>query len=47
MNETLKMIMELMECTEQDAKTILNNMLNKNIVKNAIKIAIKKDFELE
>lgn len=47
MDKMLKQIIELMDCTEVDAKVILNNVLNNsNLVKKAITNAVKKEYEL-
>ena len=47
METILKSIMLQMNCTEADAKVILNNVLNNsNLVKKAITNAVKKEFEL-
>ena len=44
MDKTLKMIMDKMECTEQEAKIILENVIDKNIVQNALRLAINKEY---
>ena len=47
METVLKQIMEQMDCTLEDAKTILNTTLEtSNLVQNAIKLNIKKEYDL-
>jgi len=47
MNKILKQIMEQMNCTLEDAKVILENILsNSNLVQKSITNAIKNEYEL-
>ena len=47
METVLKQIMEQMDCTLEDAKTILNTTLEtSNLVQNAIRLSVKKEYDL-
>ena len=46
MDKMLKQIIELMDCTEADAKVILDNILNKNTFQRLVLNTVKKEFEL-
>ena len=47
MDNMLKSIMNQMNCSESDARVILDNVLNNsNLVKKAITNAIKNEYEL-
>lgn len=47
MDKMLNSIMEQMNCTLEDAKVILDNVLNNsNIIKTAITNAVKKEYDL-
>ena len=47
MEKVLKQIMEQMDCTLEDAKTILNTTLEtSNLVQNAIRLSVKKEYDL-
>lgn len=48
MNKMLNEIMSQFDCTEAEAVTILDNILNKsNIARKAILNASKKEYEVE
>lgn len=45
MDKVLKQIMEQMDCTEKEAKIILDNILDtNNLVQRAIKISLKNEY---
>lgn len=47
METVLKQIMEQMDCSLEDAKTILNTTLEtSNLVQNAIRLSVKKEYDL-
>ena len=48
METVLKQIMEQMDCSLEDAKTILNTTLEtSNLVQNAIRLSVKKEYDLQ
>jgi hypothetical protein len=46
MDKMLIAIMEQMDCTESDAKTILNTVLNKNTFQRLVLNTVKKEYDL-
>jgi len=42
----IKTIIDIMDCSEQEAQIILNTISNKSIIKNAIKLALKSEYGL-
>lgn len=46
MDKMLMVIMEQMDCTESDAKVILDNILNKSTFQKLVLNSIKKEYDV-